>query len=277
MVYHALTSRTLLALCAAGLALACNPDKGDDTSASESSGNTSGATTGTATTPTTDGPTTGEATTSATSGATTDLGTTGEPGTTTTASETTNASSTTVDTSETGGDTTGGAALCGDDPEFTASWNAWQAALETNGDTYYYSVIRGISGFGPPDYCLYRTTVIVVDGAVVERRFVISEMVGDPQDCEMSFVEKGAEVGNTFSGFAAAPVTVDALYTACCEQVIHIEPAEEYMVTFEVDKDGLMHQCFYVANGCADGCDGGPLGPSLEFEVLAFGAAPPAP
>lgn len=47
------------------------------------------------------------------------------------------------------------------------------------------------------------------------------------------------------------------------------------MVTFEVDRQGLMFQCYYVINGCADGCDGGPLGTNLEFETLAFGPPPP--
>ena len=41
------------------------------------------------------------------------------------------------------------------------------------------------------------------------------------------------------------------------------------------DDAGLMKSCYYVANGCADGCDGGPLGYALDFETLAFGAPPP--
>jgi len=277
MVYSDLVSRSLASLCTAGLglALACNPDTGDDTSGG-STGNSSGATTGGATT---DGPTTGGATTAPTTGATTDIGTTGEPGTSvateTTDPGTTSATSTTGDPSETTGETTGGAIACGEDPEFTASWNAWQAAVQTNGDTYYYSVLRSFGGFQPPDYCIYRTLVVVVDGAVVERRFEVAQKVGDPPECDAPFIEKGEEVGTQVADFAAVPVTVDTLYAACCDEVIHIEPAEEYMVTFEVDDGGLMKQCYYVANGCADGCDSGPLGSTLDFETLAFGAPPP--
>ncbi len=272
MTYSDLASRSL-SLGIASIILACNPGKGEDTSASESAG-TTGASTSGATTSATDSLTTGattgattSATTGPTTGATTDVGTT-DPGTTTTL--------TTGDTSETTGDTTTGTAVgCGEDPEFTASWDAWQAAVETNGATYYYSVLRGFGGLMPPDYCIYRTVIVVIDGAVVERHFEIDQMVGDPQDCETPFTENGEEVGTQVANFAAIPATVDTLYAACCDQVIHIEPAEEYMVTFEVDKQGLMAQCFYVPNGCADGCDSGPLGSSLVFETLAFGPPPP--
>ena len=206
---------------------------------------------------------------SPTTGATTDIGTT-DPGTTSTTSLTTG------DTLDTTGDSTTGVAVgCGEDPEFTASWSAWQAAVEVNGPTHYYSVSRGFGGRMPPDYCIYRTMIVVNDGIITDRHFEIDQMVGDPQDCETPFYENGAEVGTNFANFAAVAATVDTLYAACCDQVINIEPAEEYMVTFEVDRQGLMAQCFYVPNGCADGCDSGPLGASLIFETLAFGPPPP--
>ena len=275
MVYRDLTARSFSSLhvAAIGLILACNPDKGDDTSASDSAATTGNESSGGATTDATTGATT-DATTDATTGPTTGPTTGATTDATTGATTTTGSTTTTEET--TGGETTGGAVGCAEDPEFTASWNAWQTAVQANGATYYYSVIRGTSGFGPPDYCLYRTTIVVTDGAVVERRFEISQMVGDPVDCEEAFTEMGENVGTQVSNFAAVPVTVETLYGACCDDVIHIEPAEEYMVTFEADDQGLMKQCYYVANGCADGCDGGPLGPTLDFEALAFGA-PPAP
>ena len=269
MVYRDLVSHSLCA-AAIGLTLACNPDKGDDTSASDSAVTTGNESTG-ATTGATTGPTTGPTT----DVGTTEVVTTGGGETVTTGATTTTGGTTTTEET-TGGETTGGAIGCGEDAEFTASWNAWQTAVQANGATYYYAVIRGVSGFGPPDYCLYRTTVVVTDGVPVERRFEISAMVGNPVDCEEPFTEMGEDLGTHDSGFAAVPATVDTLYGACCDQVIHVEPAEEYMVTFATDDQGLMKQCYYVANGCADGCSGGPFGPSLDFEVLAFGA-PPAP
>ena len=239
MVYRHLTSRSLSSLCVAaiGLALACNPDKGDD-SGSESTG-------AAPTSSTTDVDPTGSGTTGPTSG------------------------------ESTTGETTGGALACGDDPEFTASLAAWQAAVSTNGATYYYSVIDGFGPFGEP-YCMYRTLVAVTDGVVVERRFEIALMDGEPVECETPFIEMGAEIGTHDVNYAAEPVTVDALYAACCDEVLHVEPAEDYTVEFTTDDRGFMKQCYHVMTACADGCDSGPFGSSLDFEVLAFGA-PPAP
>ena len=271
--------RPLLALTL-GLGLACNPSGGDDTSSSTSEPSTTGPTTTDG--PTTAGPTTAGPTTEGptTAGPTTEGPTTAGPTTEATTAVTTETGET--DTSTTGsttdtGDTTTGALACGEHVEFTASWEAWQAAVEQNGATYFYTLLSGGGGFGPPDFCQYRTTVAVADGSVVERRFEVAEIVGNPPEpCEATFTETGADIGSMGSDYAAAPATVEALYGACCDNVIHIEPADEYTVTFGTDKEGFMHTCYYVANGCADGCDGGPLGPSLEFEKLEFGA-PPAP
>jgi hypothetical protein len=241
---------------------ACTPDPGDESSSSNSSTSTSSS--ASSGDPGTGEPTTTAATSSSDS----------EPATTGTTSDT----STTTDasTTSTTDDTTTGALACGELPDFVASFTAWETARDANANTYYYSLLRGPSGLVPPDFCIYRTLVAVADGEVIERRFEIAEMVGEPE-CDKAFTEQGDEVGTGTADYLAPAVTVDALYSACCDMVLHIEPADEYTVTFSTDKEGLMKTCYYVANGCADGCDGGPLGAALDFEALAFGAPPPAP
>jgi hypothetical protein len=251
------------------LVAACPPAPGDDSSTSASSStasSSSGSESASGTEPTSQ-PTT-EPTTVATDESAS--GTESASGSTT--------GTTAPDTSSTGDtdDTTTGALACNELPDFVASFTAWEAARDANANTYYYSVLRGVGGLMPPDYCIYRTLVAVADGKVVERRVEISDQIGNPM-CDEPFVEKDAEVGTKMSDFAAPAVTVDALYGACCDMVLHIEPADEYTITFTTDEDGLMQACYYVANGCADGCDGGPLGAALEFEVLEFGAPPPQP
>jgi hypothetical protein len=239
---------------------ACTPDPGDESSSSNSSTSTSSS--ASSGDPGTGEPTTTAATSSSDS----------EPATTGTTSDT----STTDATTSTTDDTTTGALACGELPDFVASFTAWETARDANANTYYYSLLRGPSGLVPPDFCIYRTLVAVADGEVIERRFEIAEMVGEPE-CDKAFTEQGDEVGTGMADYLAPAVTVDALYSACCDMVLHIEPADEYTVTFSTDKEGLMKTCYYVANGCADGCDGGPLGAALDFEALAFGAPPPAP
>lgn len=247
---------------ACGLVLACNPDSGDpgvSESASSSSSSTGEAPTGGSTADPPD-PTT-SSTTDATTTAATESGT----------------DSTTVEPPDSStGDTTTGEPVCMGDAAFTASYDAWKAALQTNGDTYYYSVLRSESGFQQPDYCIYRTLIAVIDGEVYERRYEVAEVLGEAT-CDAEWIEKGVEIGKHSEAdqpLAAPPVTVDTLYGACCE-TLNMQPADEYAFTFETDPDGFMKTCYYVLNGCADDCSGGPLGATLEFEVIAFGEPPP--
>lgn len=247
---------------------ACPPAPGDESSTGASS-STASSSSGSESDPTE----------SATTKPTTQATDESASGTDSASSEPVTSTGTTApDTSSTGDtdDTTTGALACNELPDFVASFTAWEAARDANANTYYYSVVRGVGGLMPPDYCIYRTLVAVADGQVIERRFEIAEMIGNPS-CDEPFAEEGDKVGSNMSDFAAPPVTVDALYGACCDMVLHIEPADEYTVTFTTDEDGLMQSCYYVANGCADGCDGGPLGAALEFEALEFGAPPPKP
>ncbi len=250
--------RTLTTLAALAALAACTPDPGDETSA----GSTSASSSGSSGSPTTSGPTTNPDDTGI-------LTSTSEPATSSTSASSSGSSGDTDDT-------TTGALACNELPDFVASHTAWEAARDAHANTYYYTVLRSAAGLVPPDFCIYRTLIAVVDGKVVERRFEISDMLGEPE-CEKSFTEQGDEVGTGVAEFVAPPATVDALYGACCDNVLHIEPADEYTVTFATDDAGLMKSCYYVANGCADGCDGGPLGYALDFETLAFGAPPPAP
>lgn len=250
--------RTLTALTALTALAACTPDPGDETSAGSTS-----ASSGSSGSPTTSGPTTNPDDTGI-------LTSTSEPATTGSTSASSSGSSGDTD------DTTTGALACNELPDFVASHTAWEAARDAHANTYYYTVLRSAAGLVPPDFCIYRTLIAVVDGKVVERRFEISDTLGEPE-CEKSFTEQGDEVGTGAAEFVAPPATVDALYGACCDNVLHIEPADEYTVTFATDDAGLMKSCYYVANGCDDGCDGGPLGYALDFETLAFGAPPPAP
>lgn len=255
---HSAPLRVLASACV--LVLACNPDS--DPGVSESASSSSSTTTG-------DVPTTG--------------GSTAEPpdsstGSSDTTAETTDGTSgsTTVEPDSSTGDTTTGEPVCMGDAAFTASYDAWKAAVAANGTTYYYSVLRSEGGFQQPDYCFYRTLIAVIDGEVYERRYEVAEVLGEAT-CDAEWIEKGVEIGKHSQAdqpLAAPPVTVDALYGACCE-TLAMQPADEYMFTFETDKDGLMKTCYYVLNGCADDCSGGPLGASLEFEVIAFGEPPP--
>lgn len=171
----------------------------------------------------------------------------------------------------TGGSTdTGTSDLCNDDPEFTASWDAWRSARATEGGCYFYTTSQE-SGFidGLTPECRYHTTVIVAAGVVVERRFERAADSGD--DCAANFVETGAAVGTTQNDIAAPAVTLDEVYAACCTEVLQLQPAEEYDITFGVDEHGWIKTCWAYPLGCVDGCSQGPYGPALSIGTLQFG------
>ncbi|MBL9105334.1 MAG: hypothetical protein JNL82_30585 [Myxococcales bacterium] len=191
---------------------------------------------------------------------------------------TSGASATTGESSATTGDapttaTTGEPAACADEPAFQASLDAWQAALAAGGPDYWYSVLRYTGGFNDLPHCDYRTYVAVSAGAVVERRFEVYQEVGD-EGCAPTWIETGADVGSHEHPLAGAAVTFDALYAACCDEVFHIEPAEEYTAHFTADEADLMATCYSLAMGCGEGCDDGPYDHSLFVEQIAFGALP---
>lgn len=171
------------------------------------------------------------------------------------------------------GTDTEGAAQCSEHAEFQASLAAWQAAVAEQGNTYFYTRVIGPGGFSDDPHCDYRTTVVVQDGKVVERRFVVAEVVGDFA-CDEPFTEVGAAVGTTERQFAAPAVTMDALYDACCTEALLIQPVEEFSPVFMAGPDGWMQACYWLMIGCGEGCDGGPFGRLLWIEALQFGPAP---
>jgi hypothetical protein len=186
---------------------------------------------------------------------------------------TSGASATTGDPTTTATATTGEPAACADEPAFQASLDAWQAALAAGGPDYWYSVIRYTSGFEDVAHCHYRTIVAVSAGTVVERRFEVYDKFGDIE-CNPPWIETGADIGSHDISRAGPAVTFDALYAACCDEVFHVEPAEEYTVTFTTDEAGLMATCYTLAMGCGEGCDDGPYDHSLDVEQVAFGPLP---
>lgn len=184
-------------------------------------------------------------------------------------------------TSEASGTTMGTTGVSGDACEVagvSASRETFDAAREAASGQYWYTVPRGIfDEFGIPA-CRYTTTIIVDGGVAVERRVVFEEGTadGDPAACTTAdFVEVGDQVGTSDAPGVAPAVLLETLYDGCCAEVIHVEPASDYDVIFEVDDAGVMSMCYYLALGCGEGCDGGPMGyGSIVLDQVGFGPPP---
>lgn len=176
------------------------------------------------------------------------IGTTGDSVSSTTVSSTT-VSSTTDES--TGGDVPQACIEQGWDVSLATFASFSEAA---NG-TYYYVRQSGGSGFEGLE-CVYETTIEAAQGVIVRRSFAIdSPIPGETvEDCiEQPWVEEADAIGTHESVFAPRPYTMEELYAGCCE-ILALQPAEEYSITFSVDDAGIVDACDGWYADCADGC-----------------------
>jgi hypothetical protein len=173
--------------------------------------------------------------------------------------------------------TTGGADTSGDTAaDVTTGPDVPQACLDRDWDDHYASFQQHVAaangrywytsrryvyatGFTPD--CVYTTTIEVDAGVVVRRILGEPEPVrgGDPTACtDAAFDEMGAEVGTHDAPSAGPAWTGDQVYVACCEDILAIEPAENYDIEYYANEEGLLLECYALEQNCADGCDFGP-------------------
>lgn len=171
----------------------------------------------------------------------------------------TDATSSGIDSSSTGEAVPAACAAVGWD----TSYDAFRTLVGEVPGQYWYSSRHAIyySGFSPD--CWYTTTVEVMGGVVIRRVLSEPELArgGDPSACtEPPFDEMGADVGAHDTTIAGPPWLLDELYDRCCDDILAIEPADEYDITFTTFDNGVIRSCYAVQHDCADGCDFGPQG-----------------
>jgi hypothetical protein len=138
--------------------------------------------------------------------------------------------------------------------------------LEQQSSGYYQYRRTSVSWVG----WYAHTTITVQDGVVIQREYQDGwqEEVPPEEGWEPTYWIEGAEEIGTHEGGHAA-VTLDALYDLCADDVLVQDPAENeiYLSFFD---DGVVKQCGYVPNDCADDCLSG-----FTLEYVDFGL--PAP
>ncbi|MBL4688308.1 MAG: hypothetical protein JKY37_27220 [Nannocystaceae bacterium] len=169
-----------------------------------------------------------------------------------------------------GGSTGGGTPAACLDVGWDDSLAVFEAMAQSAQNTYWYTGRTGGHGFDS-QFCTYETTVEVTEGVVTRRAFTI---VGTPQgvleeDCEVEpFEETGAAINETSNGFDLPAATMETKYAGCCD-LLALEPAEDYMTSFEVDEGGIVSHCCAVHANCADTC-GAEAGGFFGFTLLTF-------
>ncbi|MDT0677891.1 hypothetical protein [Autumnicola musiva] len=132
--------------------------------------------------------------------------------------------------------------------EFEASKNVWLEFKESSGNSYQYTVVNGSwVGFS------WETTITVESGEIIQRHFEYTSTEGlseDIPESELQWTEAETEIGTHHNG--AEPMTIDEIYNKA-EQEWLIERGNA-TIYFENENNGIISNCGYVEDNCADDC-----------------------
>jgi hypothetical protein len=149
------------------------------------------------------------------------------------------------------------AAACGDDPTPSELDQSRDAFVDRESASTRYTYSRRFESFIGS---WHRTTIIVQDGAVIERSYQGGDGEGP---ATTTWTETGDDLG---SHSGAHPVaTMLELYDECETEILTRDPEAETIV-FELDDDGLLRRCTATPNECEDDCTDGIDIESLEFD-----------
>lgn len=121
---------------------------------------------------------------------------------------------------------------------------AWMKAASGNSYTYWMNRSSPLSGGQS------RTRLVVRSGTVVERRYAWTpfDRDGRPTRQEESYVETGADVGESEHGMPAWPL--DSLYAECGRSLAAAAPRDR--IVFELDEDSILRECGTFIEGIQD-------------------------
>lgn len=142
---------------------------------------------------------------------------------------------------------------------YNDSKNLWADLKEVNGDSYTYTVkFISWAGFG------WNTTIKVEEGQVSERYYeaFVQKYEGGEylEEITETYTETGDELG--FHETGAEPLTIDELYEICISEYLVVNEAEN-AIYFNTTDAGVISECGYVPDNCADDC-------FIGFQILEF-------
>ncbi|WP_308993389.1 hypothetical protein QLS71_011425 [Mariniflexile litorale] len=152
---------------------------------------------------------------------------------------------------------------------YKSSLSAWNTLKETHGNSYKYTITSGsVFGFGS------NTTITVINGTVTSRIYEAYSIYDDNNNYVgyenrvvfESYTENIKTLNSHDSG--AAAVIIDALYDTCLSKYLSVD-ADSNSITFNVDDNNLIKNCYHIPNGCQDDCTFGIQISSFEWLTIA--------
>jgi len=133
-------------------------------------------------------------------------------------------------------------------PDYNSSLEEWNMLKDQNNNSYTYTVSTSSwTGFGT------NTVLTIQNGVVISRVFEayqLDETKGSTIITD-SYFETSETLNTNENGFATR--TIDDLYDTCIEDYLSVNKKDN-TIFFETDDTGIISQCGFVPDDCADDC-----------------------
>ncbi|WP_396601307.1 hypothetical protein [Algibacter sp. R77976] len=132
--------------------------------------------------------------------------------------------------------------------EYNSSLEEWNTLKKQNNDSYTYTTSTSSwVGYGT------NTTLIIQKGTVISRAyeaFQFDESNGSKIITD-SYLETSKDLNTHENGFAT--LTMDELYNSCIENYLSVNKNHN-TIYFETNNFGILSNCGFVPDNCADDC-----------------------
>ncbi|MFD0991272.1 hypothetical protein ACFQ1R_14285 [Mariniflexile jejuense] len=153
--------------------------------------------------------------------------------------------------------------------KYKSSLNDWNTLKNLYENSYKYTVSSSsVFGFGT------NTTITIVNNIVISRMYEAfsvfdknNNYIGYENRLVFESYTENAETLNEHDSGAIA-VTIDALYETCLSAYLSVD-SDSNSITFNVDNNNLIKDCYYIPNGCQDDCTFGIKISSFQWLNIA--------
>lgn len=141
---------------------------------------------------------------------------------------------------------------------FNESKDSWELLKKENGNSYIYQV-----GFGSWTGAGSITEISIENNIVISRKYESYSNILNRNEISDSYIETQEELGK--HSFGAKPITIDEMYEICLSDFLDVDTTEN-SITFSVTNKGLLQNCSYYPNNCADDCTKGVQIDAFEWK-----------
>ncbi|MBN9299821.1 MAG: hypothetical protein J0I41_22655 [Filimonas sp.] len=131
--------------------------------------------------------------------------------------------------------------------DYDKSYHVWQAFKSNSHNSYRYKVVSG-SWIGTS----WQTVITVTNGKVTQRYYKHTAPTNFPSSSQQEWTEDESHL-DTHPQSGALPIwTLDDIYEKA--KIDWLQKRDDATTYFETKNNGMISNCGYVPNSCADDC-----------------------